>query len=66
MEVKVKKLAIVSPQCVACGCCERVCPVGAIKVENGTSAVVIPELCIGCGRCARECPASVITLGERW
>lgn len=48
--------------CVACGCCVKVCPRDAIHVWNGIQAQVDESLCIGCGRCAKECPASVITI----
>ena len=50
--------------CVACGCCEKVCPLGAIRVWRGVYAVVDAARCVGCGKCARECPASVIQIGE--
>lgn len=51
-------------QCVACGCCVKVCPRGAIRVLRGISARVDRSRCIGCGKCVRECPASVITWEE--
>lgn len=58
-----KRKAIVSvPDCVACGCCIKVCPRGAITVPKGVCAEVNKELCIGCGKCAKECPASIITM----
>ena len=50
--------------CVACGCCVKVCPLGAIQVERGLFARVDPGTCVGCGKCARECPASVIEMEE--
>lgn len=50
--------------CVACGCCVKVCPLGAIQIFKGTAAQVNLEKCVGCGKCARECPASVITIQE--
>lgn len=50
--------------CVACGCCVKVCPLGAITILNGIHAVVDAGKCVGCGKCARECPASVIELME--
>ena len=50
--------------CVACGCCVKVCPLGAIRVFRGIAAQVDEEKCVGCGRCVRECPASVIELRE--
>lgn len=58
-----KRKAIVNVRdCVACGCCIKVCPRGAITVPQGIHAKIYEELCIGCGKCAKECPASVITL----
>lgn len=60
-----KKKATVSIQeCVACGCCIKVCPRNAITVPNGIHALIDEELCVGCGKCAKECPASVIEIQE--
>lgn len=53
-----------SADCVACGCCVKVCPLGAIQVVRGIRAQVDGSKCVGCGRCVRECPASVIELRE--
>ena len=50
--------------CVACGCCVKACPLGAISVPRGIRAHVDPDRCVGCGRCASACPASVITIEE--
>jgi len=41
--------------CVGCGECELVCPVGAIHLENG-KAVLDDTLCIGCASCVAACP----------
>ena len=41
--------------CRDCYRCLRVCPVKAIRMENG-QAYVVPERCISCGTCIRECP----------
>jgi ferredoxin len=49
-----------SEKCVACGLCEKTCPVGAISVEE--TARVDPTRCIGCGRCAAECPQEAISM----
>ena len=46
--------------CVSCGTCTKACPLQAISVPDGISAVVELARCIGCGLCAREWPASVI------
>ncbi len=57
-----RKARVSAEECVACGCCVKVCPKGAITVPRGISAKIDSELCVGCGKCAKECPASVITL----
>lgn len=62
---KAFKLASVGRECVACGCCVKVCPRGAIQVFGGVIARVDAEKCIGCGRCAQACPAAVIEIRER-
>lgn len=41
--------------CRDCYRCLRVCPVKAIRMENG-QAYVVAEKCISCGTCVRECP----------
>lgn len=61
---KRRKAAVNQSDCVACGCCEKVCPLSAIRVVNGVAARVDDDKCVGCGRCARECPASVIEIQE--
>ena len=47
--------------CLGYGDCIRVCPQGAIAIENGV-ARVDPKKCIGCGICVRECPNGIIHL----
>lgn len=65
METRKKRRAVVhQSDCVACGCCVKVCPLGAIHVEKGIMAVVDPQRCVGCRKCAVECPASVIEIQE--
>lgn len=65
METRKRRRAVVDEKnCVACGCCVKVCPLSAIRIWRGTRADVDPERCVGCGRCAKECPASVIVLQE--
>ncbi len=65
MAIKKKRKAIVNAaDCVACGCCVKVCPLGAIRVHKGIAAQVNMEKCVGCGKCAAECPASVIEIRE--
>ncbi|HHW46807.1 MAG TPA: 4Fe-4S binding protein [Clostridiales bacterium] len=63
--VKARRKAIVDKNaCVACGCCVKVCPRGAISVFKGVYAAVDIGKCIGCGKCKTACPASVIGIGE--
>lgn len=60
-----KRYAQVGEHCVACGCCVKVCPLGAIQVWKGVVARVDTDRCVGCGKCAGECPAGTISLKER-
>ena len=57
-----KKTVVSIQDCVACGCCMKVCPRNAITIPNGIHAVIDRERCVGCGICTKECPASIITL----
>lgn len=62
---RIKKTAQISHhECVACGCCAKVCPRQAISIARGVRAIVNAERCVGCGKCAAECPASVIRMQE--
>ena len=61
---KKRKAFVEEHTCVACGCCVKVCPLGAIQIWNGIWAKVDGSRCVGCGKCARECPASIIEIQE--
>ena len=62
---KNRRQAVVEKKdCVACGCCIKVCPKQAITVIKGLFAQVDTDRCVGCGKCAKECPASVIEMRE--
>lgn len=61
---KRRKAVVKQSDCVACGCCAKVCPLAAIQIINGVAAQVDANKCVGCGKCARECPASVIEIRE--
>lgn len=59
----IKRKAVVSIQeCVACGCCMKICPRNAITIPSGIHAFINRELCVGCGKCVKECPAGSISL----
>jgi Pyruvate/2-oxoacid:ferredoxin oxidoreductase delta subunit len=59
-----RKAVVEQKDCVACGCCVKVCPLKAIEILKGVTAQVNEEKCVGCGKCAKECPASVIVISE--
>jgi len=60
-----KKKANITTQCVACGCCVKTCPFGAITIHKGICAVIDGQKCVGCGKCEAVCPASVIYIALR-
>lgn len=57
-----KNAVIDKKLCVACGCCQKVCPRSAVTIRHGVYAEVDRKLCVGCGICQKACPASVITM----
>ena len=59
-----KRAFVAEKDCVACGCCIKVCPIDAIAVYRGLYARVNASKCVGCGKCMKECPASVIEIRE--
>ena len=61
---KKRNAFVAQEDCVACGCCVKVCPLDAIQVVKGIMAQVNLDQCVGCGKCAKECPASVIEIRE--
>lgn len=62
---KSPKVCRIGKECVACGCCVRVCPKEAVEIVCGIAAHADEEKCVGCGKCARACPAAVIEIVER-
>ena len=58
MAVNIKEAA-----CTGCGACVDMCPVNAIKMENGKAKV--SDDCIECGACLNVCPSEAISLKER-
>ncbi len=45
--------------CTGCGVCVEVCPMNAIKMEDG-HAVVLRNVCGNCKICVRVCPEGAI------
>ena len=56
-----KHLLKTGDMCTGCGICEKVCPSGSVRVENG-KAVHIPDNCQTCLACAHACPMKAIGL----
>lgn len=54
---------VITDDCIACGTCEGVCPVGAIS-EGEKKYEISADLCTDCGACAEECPVEAIIPGE--
>jgi ferredoxin len=51
-------------ECVGCGACAEICPVDAVRLEDGT-AVVDEDWCVGCGVCAGVCPGGAVGIVRR-
>jgi NAD-dependent dihydropyrimidine dehydrogenase PreA subunit len=47
-----------SSKCTGCGACVEVCPVDAIKLDNGKA--LVGDECVECGACVNECPNGAI------
>ena len=45
--------------CIACGECERACPVGAVTIQNN-HAIIDYSKCVGCSACALKCKKKII------
>lgn len=50
-------------QCLSCGACISMCPVGAITFKDG-KAEINKKKCIKCGTCKDICPVGAITDDE--
>ena len=60
----IRKAQVEQKDCVACGCCLKVCPRDAIVIHRGLYAKIDESVWVGCRKCAVECPASVIRIVE--
>ena len=47
-------------KCTGCGSCVAICPVQAIKIENGKAN--IDSGCVECGVCLNECSFNAISI----
>jgi ferredoxin len=55
------QLPVVTGECTNCGHCTKVCPTGAISIEN-KRAVVADDICNRCGQCIGVCPEDALTM----
>ena len=53
-------MSVCKAGCIGCKACEKVCKLGAIKVENNIAQIDYDK-CVGCGLCAGKCPKGIIT-----
>lgn len=54
---------VVSPDCIKCGTCMRVCPSEAIKIYDN-NFVIDMKKCIFCGNCSFYCPKAAIKMSK--
>ncbi len=54
------KATVDQEKCTGCGQCVDVCPIEAIKLDNGMA--VVSDECIECWACTDVCPLEAISL----
>ena len=59
-----KTLEFLSPKCISCGSCVRVCPTGALRIDR-EGLHLDRALCNGCGACAEVCPTHALSMVGR-
>ncbi len=50
----------ITDECVGCGACVKLCPVGAVHGEKQQLHAIDAGLCIECAACGRICPAGAV------
>ncbi|MDD1770203.1 MAG: FAD-dependent oxidoreductase [Methanomassiliicoccales archaeon] len=58
IEIESKTSSIAESLCQGCGSCVKVCPFGAITMDERRKVAIVNEaICRGCGNCAAACPS---------
>ena len=63
--LRMEKICVDPGKCTSCGNCAKFCPTGAIRVQEGETAVIDMDACVGCGACANVCSEDAVTLERR-
>ncbi len=58
-------VVVEAEKCTRCFSCVQICPVDALKIEEGALAFIEKD-CMQCGLCVEGCPESVMTLNPRF
>lgn len=56
---------VVNSNCIKCGICMRVCPSGAIKIDENSFKIDLKK-CIFCGNCTFYCIKDAIKMSEAY
>ena len=56
---------VVNSNCIKCGICMRVCPSGAIKIEENEFKIDLKK-CVFCGNCSFYCPKEAIKMSDAY
>lgn len=59
-----REVHVISNDCVQCGVCEYMCPLGAI-VETRNQFGILKRVCDGCAICVPYCPVRAIVPRHR-
>lgn len=59
-----EKRSVLNGECVFCGACITVCPVGNLEIieKDMKNELVVGDNCKGCGECELICPVGAIIL----